>query len=65
MTAESLHVRHTRLQQTLLRAEPLAGLVNTEECTWHLQGSLLVVSLAKQQIGATKSDQVCAARGEP
>ena len=58
LTAEALHVRHTRLQKTLLRAEPLAGLVNTEESTWYLQGSsLLILVLAKQTIGETKSDR--------
>lgn len=58
ITATSLHVRHERLGQTLLKADPLAGLVNEEESTWYLQGtSLLIIVLAKQQVGANKSEQ--------
>ena len=58
ITSTALHVRHVRLGKTLLRAEPLAGLVNEEESTWYLQGtSLLIIVLAKQTIGETKSDR--------
>lgn len=56
--AEMLNVRHTRLQKTLLRASPLAGPVVSEESTWYLQGdAMLIISLAKQWRGETKSDQ--------
>lgn len=55
---EMLSIRHTRLQKTLLCASPLAGPVVSEESTWYLQGNaMLVVSLAKQWRGETKSDQ--------
>jgi chemotaxis protein histidine kinase CheA len=58
ITATSLHVEHIRLGKTLLKAEPLAGLVNEEESTWYLQGtSVLIICLAKQQAGANKSEQ--------
>jgi len=57
ITADSLHVRHARLQKTLLRAEPLSGPVLAEESTWYLQGEVLVIVLAKQWRGETKSDQ--------
>jgi hypothetical protein len=58
ITADKLHVWHSRLKQTLLKVEPLAGLIHSEESTWYLQGgSLLVITLTKQRIGATNSDQ--------
>lgn len=55
--ADSLTVRHTRLQQTLLLASPLAGPVMSDESTWYVQGEQLIISLAKQWRGQTKSDQ--------
>ena len=57
IAADSLTVRHTRLQQTLLLASPLAGPVMSDESTWYLQGEQLIISLAKQWRGQTKSDQ--------
>ena len=36
ITADSLHVRHTRLQTSLLVAQPLTGPVVPEESTWYL-----------------------------
>jgi len=57
ITAESLHVRHARLQLTLLRAEPLGGPIIPEESTWYLEGPVLTIVLAKQWRGETKSDQ--------
>ena len=53
----TLVVRHVPTQQTLLRADPLSGPLIAEDSTWYLQGDLLVIVLAKQWRGETKSDQ--------
>lgn len=55
-------MRDIREQRTLLRASPLAGLVNPEESTWFLTGDLLTIVLAKQWRGASKSDQYWGAK---
>lgn len=57
IAADKLLVRTVKSALTLLRAEPLAGGVFVDESTWYLQGDLLLIVLAKQQVGATKSDQ--------
>ena len=57
ITSETIHVRHVKLQKTLLRADPLAGPIQAEESTWYLQEDLLTIVLAKQWRGNTKSDQ--------
>jgi hypothetical protein len=57
ITPDSLHIRHTRLQASLLVAQPLTGPVIAEESTWWLEGSMLNLVLAKQWRGETKSDQ--------
>lgn len=59
IAAEKLAVRHVRLEATLLRAEPTAGLIDPEESTWYLneQGDFLHIVLGKQWRGETKSDQ--------
>ena len=57
IAADKLVVRLMRSQQTLLRADPLAGGVDVDESTWYLQDDLLLLVLAKQQVGASKSDQ--------
>ena len=56
ITPNSLHIRHTRLQATLLVAQPLAGPVIPEDSTWYLEGGVLNLVLAKQWRGETKSD---------
>ena len=57
ITPDSLHIRHTRLQASLLVAHPLAGPVIPEDSTWYLEGGVLNLVLAKQWRGETKSDQ--------
>lgn len=63
-----LHVRGAP-PVTLLSARPLAGTVHVEESTWYLESGILVIALAKQDYGGTRSDQywgpaLCAAGGE-
>jgi hypothetical protein len=57
ITPDSLHIRHTRLQASLLVAQPLAGPVIPEDSTWYLEGGVFNLVLAKQWRGETKSDQ--------
>jgi len=57
ITADKLLVKHLKLGETLLHAEPLSGPVLAEESTWYLQGDVLNIVLAKQWRGETKSDQ--------
>lgn len=59
LTAESLQVRHTKLGKTLLRVEPFAGVAVPEESTWYVDADndLLVVVIAKAEIGANKTEQ--------
>ena len=47
IAADKLHIRHTRVQKTLLRAEPLAGPVIPEDSTWYIQGDMLMIVLGK------------------
>jgi hypothetical protein len=67
ITADRLHIRHVRTQQTLLRAEPLAGPIVSEDSTWYLaeEDKLLNIVLAKVRKGTfrtvvtTTSTAVC------
>ena len=54
ITADKLHVRHAPSRTTLLRAEPLAGPVVSEESTWYMaeEDKLLVIVLAKVSASA-------------
>lgn len=45
--ADKLIILHKPLGKTLLRAEPLAGLVVPAESTWYLQDEVLMIVLAK------------------
>ncbi|KAL3896037.1 MAG: hypothetical protein SGPRY_013364, partial [Prymnesium sp.] len=55
--ADKLIILHKPLGKTLLRAEPLAGLVVPAESTWYLQDEVLMIVLAKQWRGQHNSDQ--------
>ena len=59
ISSDKLHVRHVLLRETLLRAEPLAGPVMSDESTWYLdkEHNVLVISLAKQWRKETNADQ--------
>jgi hypothetical protein len=59
LTAEKLDVRHVKLKKTLLLADPLAGIAVPEESTWYVDADadVLVVVIAKAEIGANKSEQ--------